>query len=87
MQIQDLKQKLDIGVVVNGKMQGEFKILINNQIQTFVNYNDIPLKFTNLISFKPYYPPGPHTPEQHKEIEKYSFYLNALLRREDAGSN
>lgn len=68
-------------------MQGEFVVLIKDKLVTFTNYRDIPQTFTNLVSFKPDYPPGPHTDKQHQEIENYNNFLNDLLRREDASSN
>jgi hypothetical protein len=39
----------------------EFKVLINGNIVVFNNYDDIPMEFDNLISFKPYVIPSPHT--------------------------
>ena len=33
-------------------MQGEYKIMINREIVTFTNYDDIPETFDKIISFK-----------------------------------
>ena len=68
-------------------MQGNFVILRNNQLETYTEYKAIPESFTNLIKFEPVYPPGPHTDEQHEEMEKYPDYLTELLGRENASSN
>ena len=68
-------------------MQGNFVILRNNKLETYNNYKAIPKSFTNLIKFEPVYPLGPHTDEQHEEMEKYSEYLTELLGRENASSN
>jgi hypothetical protein len=66
---------------------GKFVILDERNIKTFSNYNDIPSSFDNLIGFEPDYPNPPHTEEQHKAIESYSFLLNDLLRRERYASS
>jgi len=68
-------------------VQGNFVILRNKKLETYNNFKAIPESFTNLIKFEPVYPPGPHTDEQHEEMEKYSDYLAELLGRENAGSN
>jgi len=68
-------------------VQGNFVILRNKKLETYDNFKAIPESFTNLIKFEPVYPPGPHTDEQHEEMEKYLDYLAELLGRENAGSN
>lgn len=68
-------------------LKGTFVILRNNSLETYNNFEEIPEVFSNVIRFEPDYPSGPHTIEQHKEIEKYSDYLKDLLGREDASSN
>jgi hypothetical protein len=63
-------------------MNHEFKVLIGNELHTYNNYDDIPIEFDNLISFKPDIPDGPHTQEQHDEIEIWNERLQELLKRE-----
>ena len=68
-------------------MKGEFVIRIGSAIITYKSFDEIPLEFDNLISFKPDAPEPPHTEEDHKEMEKYSEKLQELMRRENASSN
>lgn len=60
----------------------EFVIMIDGKLVTFDRYEDIPEKFENVIKFLPYCPPGPHTEEQHEEIDKWNDKLQELMRRE-----
>lgn len=62
-------------------MKGEFTVLIGNVYHTYYDYDDIPMEFDNLISFRPLEIPGPHTQEQHDEIESYPEKLKELLKR------
>lgn len=66
---------------------GSFKILVNGELITYTNYNDIPEKFDNVIEFLPDYPPGPHTEEEHDYMETYNSHLLDLLKRETNGSS
>ena len=36
-------------------MQGEYKIMINREVVTYTNYDDIPATFDKIISFNPDY--------------------------------
>ena len=49
-------------------LTGEFVIRKNGKLQKYQNYNDIPNEFEHIISFKPDYPPEPHTKEQHDQM-------------------
>jgi hypothetical protein len=60
----------------------KFVILINGELITYSNYDDIPQEFDNIIEFIPEIPDGPHTDEQHKEIEQWNNKLHELLKRE-----
>ncbi len=63
-------------------MSHEFVVLIGNDLYTYDKYENIPLEFDNLIKFFPEIPEGPHTPEQHEEIEQWNDKLKDLLKRE-----
>jgi len=63
-------------------MKGEFVIREGKELITYDNYEDIPLEFDNVIKFLPDVPEGPHTEEQHREIEGYNDKLKELLKRE-----
>ena len=63
-------------------MTHKFVIRIDQDIKEYSNYDDIPNKFDNLISFEPEVPPEPHTEEQHEEIEKWHDKFKKLMKRE-----
>ena len=63
-------------------MKGEFIILVGSELVTYDNYDDIPMKFDNLISFKPDVPELSHSEEDHKEMETYNTKLQELIKRE-----
>ena len=50
-------------------MKGEFVIRIGSAIITYKTFDEIPLEFDNLISFKPDAPEPPHTLK--KTIKKW----------------
>ena len=64
----------------------EFVIMIDGQLQTFNNFEDIPNEFDHVIKFRPEMPEGPHTEEQHQEIEQWNSKLQKLMEIERAGS-
>ena len=68
-------------------MKGEFVIKVGSKLVTYDNYDDIPMVFDNLISFKPDAPEPPHSEEDHEEMETYNAKLQELMRRENASSN
>ena len=68
-------------------MKGTFIIKVGSELVTYDNYDDIPIKFDHLISFKPDAPEPPHSEEDHKEMETYNTKLQELMRRENASSN
>jgi hypothetical protein len=63
-------------------MAHKFTIILDGKLTRYENYEDIPESFDNLIEFLPEIPPGPHTDEQHEEIEGWSYKLAELLKRE-----
>jgi hypothetical protein len=69
-------------------MAHEFVILRNGVLETYDKYDDIPEEFDNLIKFLPNIPDGPHTHEQHEEIDSWNEKLKELLKKEtNARSN
>lgn len=63
-------------------MPHEFVILKNGILETYDKYEDIPESFENVIKFLPEIPEGPHTHEQHEEIDSWNDRLKELLKRE-----
>ena len=68
-------------------MKGEFVIREGSAIITYEDFDEIPMEFDNLISFKPNAPEPPHSEEDHKEMETYNKKLQELMRRENASNN
>lgn len=68
-------------------MPHEFVILVNGKLQTYTNYDDIPEVFDNVIKFMPEIPSGPHTQEQHEEIDFWNDKFQKLMEKEYARSN
>lgn len=66
-------------------MKHEFVILKDSKLESYFNFDDIPSTFDNLIKFAPSIPFGPHTHEQHDEIDKWNVKMKILLQRETNG--
>ena len=60
---------------------GEFVIKRKGKLERYNKFDDIPSSFEHLISFKPDYPPEPHTEEQHNQMSKFDNYLKELITR------
>jgi hypothetical protein len=63
-------------------MTHKFVILNNGVLETYTKYEDIPESFDNIIQFLPEIPEGPHTHDQHDEIEQWNDKLKELMKRE-----
>ena len=63
-------------------MKGEFVIREGSAIITYEDFDEIPMEFDNLISFKPIAPEPPHIEEDHQEMETYNAKLQELMKRE-----
>ena len=61
--------------------------MVNGELNTYTEYEDIPETFDHVIEFSPEVPPPPHTEEQHDEIDKWNFRLQSLMERERNASN
>ena len=68
-------------------MTHEFVLKINGKLETFTKYEDIPDEFDNVIKFIPEIPDGPHSHNEHEEIEKWNEKLQLLMEKERASSN
>jgi len=67
-------------------MKHEFVILNKGKLETYHEFDDIPLSFDNLIKFSPSVSPGPHTHDEHDEISVWNDKLKILMQRETNGS-
>ena len=63
-------------------MKGEFVIREGSAIITYEDFDEIPMEFDNLISFKPTAPEPPHSEEDHQEMDTYNAKLQELMKRE-----
>jgi hypothetical protein len=68
-------------------MAHEFVLLVNGELKTYINYEDIPDEFDNVIKFIPEIADGPHSHDEHDEIEKWNGRLQILMEKERARSN
>lgn len=68
-------------------MGHRFVIMISGQLHEFDRYEDIPDHFDHVIEFVPEIPPGPHTADQHAEIEAWIPRFERLMEIEHASSS
>ncbi len=61
-----------------------FVIMVNGELVTYNNYDDIPDEFDHVIEFVPDVPDGPHTHEQHEEIDQWTDKLRLLVEKENS---
>lgn len=64
-----------------------FVVMRNGELETYTEFEAIPDDFEHVIEFRPEIPPGPHTDEQHEEIEQWNDRLQQLMRIEHARSS
>jgi hypothetical protein len=63
-------------------MPHEFVVKRNDILETYTQFEDIPDDFEHVIKFLPEIPEGPHTEEQHEEIDAWNDKLQILMERE-----
>jgi hypothetical protein len=61
----------------------KFVIMVDGELVTYTKYKDIPDNFDHVIEFVPEIPDGPHTHEQHEEIEQWNNRLQMLVAKEN----
>ncbi len=61
----------------------KFVLLVDGKLKTYTSFEDIPEDFDHVIEFVPEIPDGPHTHEQHEEIEQWNYRLQELISREN----
>ena len=65
----------------------EFQFIVNGELITYDNYEDIPETFDHVIKFIPDIPEEPHTEEEHDELSLWNERLQKLMEKERARSN
>jgi hypothetical protein len=69
-------------------MSHKFVILKDGVLEEYDTFESIPETFDNVIKFSPHIPEGPHTEDQHLQIERWNDKLQELMKREkNASSN
>jgi len=63
-------------------LEHKFVILLDGELKKYTRFEDIPMKFDNLIEFSPVIPKEPHTHEQHEEIASWGDRFKELMERE-----
>ncbi len=62
----------------------KFVIMVDGELVTYTKYEDIPGDFDHVIEFVPEIPNGPHSHEQHEEIEQWNSKLQSLIQKENS---
>lgn len=65
-------------------MPHRFVVMIAGECCTYDRFEDIPKDFDHVIEFSPEIPAGPHSDEQHAEIDAWGPKLEQLLEIEYA---
>lgn len=60
--------------------KGEYLVLVDGKVQSFSHWDDLPEK-GDIVKFLPEIPPGPHTEEQHRQIDELPAIFAGFLRR------
>jgi len=63
-------------------MRHKFVILVDGELKTYHNFEDIPSSFENVIEFRPHVPEGPHSDSDHNIINTWNEKLQQLIKRE-----
>ncbi len=61
--------------------------MISGRLHEYSSYEDIPAVFDHVIEFRPEIPLGPHTQEQHDEIDAWVPKFERLMEIERARSS
>lgn len=68
-------------------MTHRFVIMRQGRLETYSDFDAIPMDFDHVIEFAPEIPPGPHTDAEHDEIDQWDKRLQYLMRIENARSS
>ena len=66
-------------------MSGEFTVVVDGETKQYDNFNDIPAEIDTVQSFKPNYPPEPHTISEHAELALWNEDMTSLMQRSSGG--
>ncbi len=64
----------------------EFQFIINGELISFDNWENVPDEFDHVIKFLPDIPEDPHTEDEHEELALWNDRLQQLMEKERARS-
>lgn len=64
------------------ELKGEFICLVEGELVTYHDFNDIPMEVQHVISFMPTFIPPPHTEEEHEINAMWMSRLHNVMSRE-----
>ena len=67
-------------------MGHRFVIMLEDQLYEYTKYEQIPDHFDHVIEFAPEIPPGPHSDQDHEEIDQWPKKFERLMEIEHASS-
>ena len=67
-------------------MGHRFVIMQDDRLYEYTEYDQIPDDFDHVIEFAPEIPLGPHTDQQHDEIDQWQVKFSRLMEIEYASS-
>jgi hypothetical protein len=67
-------------------MGHRFVIMRDEKLYEYTEYEQIPDDFDHVIEFAPEAPPGPHTDQDHEEIDQWYSKFERLMEIEYASS-
>jgi hypothetical protein len=68
-------------------MKGEYVIMVDGELITYTDYDDIPNTFDHVIKFNPDSPEPPHTQEDHDYMAVFNDKLQVLMEIEKNASS
>lgn len=63
---------------------GDYLVIVGGQLCRYTHIDQIPGDFDHIVKFLPDIPPGPHTHEQHEDIERLGETFRAFMEKEYA---
>lgn len=59
----------------------KFVLIVAGKLQVYNSWESLPEEFDHVIEFIPHIPEGPHSDEQHEEINQWPSRLAELMER------
>jgi len=62
--------------------RGAYIVLVDGELRHLDHWDQIPAEVDAIIKFLPDIPPGPHTHEQHEQIDRLTEIFQSFMQRE-----